>query len=170
MTDRQICLGTYGDYNDGILGKWYPANNQGEVLYAFAKAVKESGERDNGDEPMIQDSEGFEGFIEESSCQDEINSFLDLAEEDEFEAFITWHQNYINVGKLAEYWDEFKDRFQGFHNSKEDYAWEMIDSMGGVPDYLQYYIDIEKFIQDLEIQDVHMDEMDDGTISVVSQG
>lgn len=81
---------------------------------------------------------------------------LDYLEKNEIEPFII----YINSLCKKEYSiytiKEFRNSYQGKYNSKEDFAYELVEDVGllkNIPDDIKEYFDYESYARDLFIKD-----------------
>lgn len=147
-TSPAIYVGTYAKYNNGsIAGKWLDLSDYADKE-EFIKACLELHSDEQDPELMFQDWEGIPAALVSECSVDESLWDLMAAYEEHGEEAVT---AYISI--FGE-WDAsgFQDRYQGTHDSDEDFAQEFIDSTGmlsGVPESIARYFDYSAFARDL---------------------
>ncbi|SEH60793.1 antirestriction protein ArdA [Paracoccus alkenifer] len=149
----KIYVACLAAYNNGYLhGSWIDAHQDAYDLYAEIRAMlATSPVAEDAEEWAIHDYEGFEGA--------RLSEYMGMEEVAELAAFIAEHGEV--GGKLVEYFGNLNDArkaiaesYAGQYRSLADFAEELTEETGSVPDNLHYYIDYDRMARDLEINDV----------------
>ena len=132
--EPKVYVGTYGKYNDGsIQGAWmdlldYPDKE------AFYTACRELHKDEEDPEFMFQD---FECFPKQWYSESHINdAFWDLKDdlsgmsEDMYNAFLAFMDVHGPDDIDADALTDFRERFQGFYESKRDFAFQLAEEHG----------------------------------------
>lgn len=150
--DIRIYVACLAAYNNGYLhGAWIDAEQDAYDIYADVRAMLATSPVEDAEEWAIHDYEGFEGAP--------VSEYMGFEQVAELAAFIAEHGEI--GGKLVEYFHDLddarraiEDAYAGAYRSLADFAEEITEETGEVPDNLRYYIDYERMARDLEISDV----------------
>lgn len=150
--DIKIYVACLAAYNNGILhGRWIDAEQEVDDLYADVREMLAASPMTDAEEWAIHDYEGFEGAS--------ISEYTGIEEVAELAAFIGEHGEI--GGKLIGYFGDLGDAkktieeaYAGEYRSLADFAEELTEETGEVPERLRSYIDYERMARDLEIGDV----------------
>lgn len=164
-TTAQIYVGTYGKYNSGsIAGEWLDLSNYSDISEFYA-ACNELHSDEPDPEFMFQDYEGIpECFVSESHLSEKYFEYRDAVSdlsENDLEAFNIWlANNHTDLTKedVSDLISSFQDDYQGYQdgfNPQLDFAEQLFDEcyLHDVPESIQYYIDYQKFANDLFMGD-----------------
>ena len=143
-----IYVGTYAKYNNGsIAGKWLDLSDYADKE-EFINACLELHNDEEDPELMFQDWEGIPSdLVSECSVDESVWELMAAYEEhgqSAVDAYVSIFGEWDSLG--------FDDRYQGEHNSPEDFAQELIDSTGmlsDVPESIARYFDYSAFARDL---------------------
>lgn len=139
-------------YNNGILhGAWIDAERGADAIWDDIKAMLRASPISGAEEHAIHDYEGFEGA--------RIEEYEGIAEVAEKAAFIAEHGKpgaglLDHYGELAQAREAMSDHYHGVFTSLADFAEELTEQTGEVPERLAPYIDYQRMGRDLEISDV----------------
>lgn len=150
--DIQIYVACLAAYNNGYLhGAWIDAQQDAWEIYADIRQMLVASPVKNAEEWAIHDHEGFEGAP--------VSEYMGIELVAELAAFIAEHGEI--GGKLIEHCSDLgearkaiEDSYAGQYSSLADFAEELTEQTGQVPDSLRYYIDYERMARDMEISDV----------------
>ena len=149
----RIYVACLAAYNNGILhGAWINADQDEDAInWAIWDMLKVS-PIEGAEEWAIHDYEGFEGA--------NISEYEGIASVAEKAAFIGEH-GMLGGAVLAHFCDDLdearralEDQYAGEYASLADFARELTEEQGGIPDHLAFYIDYEAMARDMEINDV----------------
>jgi antirestriction protein len=146
----QVYVGTYAKYNAGSLeGKWLDLEDyadKSEFLAACAELHKDEADP----EFMFQDYEGIPaGMISESHIDEEVWEWLALDDDDK-ELLAVYRAEIDSDGTL----EQAREAFQGKYKDEEDWAYEFMDSTGGLegmPENLRNYFDYAAYARDARL-------------------
>lgn len=143
----KIYVGTYAKYNNGpIFGDWLNVEDYSDKE-GFIEACKELHKDEPDPEFMFQDYEGFpEAFYSEIDIDSRLWDWLEFDENDR-KIIAAWLSE-NTLGKQEDL-QTIVDSFTGRYGSWEDYAEEMVGSLGDVPEHLTNYIDYELMGRDM---------------------
>ena len=150
--DIQIYVACLAAYNNGILhGCWIDAQQDAYDIYADIREMLAASPIEDAEEWAIHDHEGFEGA--------DVSEYLGIDEVAELAAFIGEHGEIGgklvgHFGDLGEARKAIEDAYAGEYRSLADFAEEMTEETGQVPENLRFYIDYERMARDMEICDV----------------
>ena len=159
-TEPRVYVGTYGKYNSGSIdGAWLDLSDYSS-LEEFYEAARELHKDEEDPEFMFQDHEGIpDGMVSESHLDPEffeyqrVTSDWDEDTRDAFETFMEYMWS-GNEGDMSEILEAFESSYRGEYRSLEDYAYELVDDVGGprelLGDRVESYFDEDKFRRDLE--------------------
>lgn len=148
----RIYVACLASYNDGILhGHWIDAEQDAGSIHDGIKAMLDASPIAEAEEWAIHDYEGFEGAS--ISEYQGIDSVADIA------AFISEHgklgAELINhFGDLDEAKAAITDHYAGEYESLADFARELTEDTGEIPESLRFYIDYDRMARDLAMSDV----------------
>lgn len=115
------------------------------------------------EEWAIHDYEGFGDLkIDEYESIEEVARLAELIEEhgEAFAAYASYiGQDYADA-------DNFEEAYCGEWDSEEEYAEDLMQQCYEIPEYLQFYIDYEKWARDLFINDYFSAESSNGKVYV----
>lgn len=151
-SEIRIYVACLAAYNNGHLhGRWIDATQgvfamQGEIREMLAGSPVPGAE-----EWAIHDFEGFEDAP--------VDEWLDLDSVASLAEFIAEHgrlggQLVAHYGCITEAREAIEERYAGCHRSLADFAEELTEQQGDVPEHLAAYIDYERMGRDLGISDV----------------
>lgn len=138
-------------YNNGYLhGEWIDATQDMDDIWDQVKAMlKASPVEEEAEEYAIHDYEGFGSY--------QLGEYEGLERAHEVAVFIEEH------GKLAsDLLNQFNDNIDeatrakeenycGYYSSLADYAQELTEQSGEIPQHLEFYIDYERMGNDMEM-------------------
>lgn len=145
-----VCLAAY---NNGYLhGRWINAEQDADAIRAEIAQMLKASPIPDAEEFAIHDYEGFEGYG--LSEYEGIDRVADLA------AFIGAHS--AVAGRLLDHYggdlDEaraaIEEHYCGCYSSAQEFAEELTEQSGPIPENLRYYIDYAAMARDLVINDV----------------
>lgn len=150
--DIRIYVACLEAYNNGILhGAWIDAEQTAYDIYADIRAMLAASPMEDAEEWAIHDHEGFEGA--------DVSEYMGIEQVAELAAFIAEHGEI--GGKLVGYFGDLEEArkaiensYAGQYRSLVDFAEELTEETGQVPEHLRHYIDYERMARDLEIGDV----------------
>ena len=158
-----VYVGTYGKYNNGYLdGKWmYPADYDSREDFIDACYKLHNDEDPNQVELMFQDVDYLPNSLySESYFSEEAFNYAKFIDDNPSLAGAA--EAYVDeYGDWDE--DDFESRYYGEFDSLEDFAYEFIDSIGGIKEAVQHpedYFDYESFGRDLKLDLDEEDEYD----------
>lgn len=157
-TSPAVYVGTYAKYNNGSLaGQW--VNIASFDTYAdFMRYLYRLHSDEQDPEFMFQDFENFpESLYSEAGMGEKtFNTIKAIAEHNDNEAFAAFIEEYGNEFDDVE--EEFEDRYEGQFDSETDFAYFIVDELGGVEnvEHPEYYFDYDAFARDLFINDYEM--------------
>ena len=149
--EPKIYVACLAAYNAGYLhGIWIDTNQSLDVILSEIKTMLSGSPIHNAEEWAIHDYEDFGSisFDRDSDLEtviaivDIIKKYGKLGAE-----IVAYHGNYVDDARNA------LDNYCGEYNSKTDYAKQLMSDSCEVPEYLQFYIDYDKFAYDLFISD-----------------
>lgn len=143
-----VYVGTYHKYNEGSLfGKWVDLNEFDDAD-EFHEACAKLHWDESDPEIMFQDWEGIpERFISESGIDTEYWEYLDTVASSHLDADVFEAAMELDVPV-----DMVEELYQGEYDSDEDFAVQMADDLGLLPegnDWPNSYIDWERAARDL---------------------
>lgn len=163
----RIYVASLSDYNAGILrGKWIDANQDAEDIHTEIEDMLSESKQDLAEEWAIHDSDGFDGITISESEDIEKVAQLGQAIKEHGLAFALYADM---VGSHYATVEGFEEQYQGAYKDEEDYAYELVDSLGylqDASDFLASYFDYEKFARDLFMGDYWGDRDNDGNFHV----
>ena len=136
-------------YNAGKLhGEWIDCDDSDCVREAIQEMLKASPEP-GAEEYAIHDHEGFGGFsVGEWHDLDELCALAKaIGEHGEIVAKYVDNMGY----NVAEGVEKFPEAYRGCWKDVEEYAYEFMNDLHEIPDYLESYVDYAKFGNDLEL-------------------
>lgn len=139
-------------YNNGILhGAWIEATQGACGIMAEIRAMLQVSPEPCAEEWAIHDYEGFEGVA--------LSEYIGIPEVAELAAFIAEHgrlgaELLAHAGDIEAAQAMLNDDYAGEYRSLAEFAEEMTEESGGIPEHLRYYIDYERMARDMEINDV----------------
>lgn len=167
ISDAEVLVNTVDRESRGIEGRWISLSDF-QSLDDFKEHCKELFEEDDDDEDEYEGEgkdnsliykrwndipEGMIGrdFLEENIF-DYVYEVSNLDSEDEARAFWTWIDiNSIDIRKKDAHKavKGFREDFRGEYRNDEDLAEEVLNERGDIPEDIRYYIDYERFANDL---------------------
>ena len=143
-----VYVGTYRKYNEGSLfGAWIDLAKCSDYD-EFIDVCKILHQDEEDPEFMYQDFEGFPEMWYCESCMDEatfdkIVAYADMDNKEAFEAFV----NATGEDDM----EMFKERYVGKYESKEDFAYEMVDELYNLDEHgvIGQYFDYKAYAYDL---------------------
>lgn len=150
--DIQIYVACLAAYNNGHLhGRWINAQQDAYDIYADIREMLATSPMEYAEEWAIHDHEGFEGAS--------VSEYMGIDEVAELAAFIGEHGEIGgklvgHFGDLGDARNAIEDAYAGEYRSLADFAEELTDETGRVPEHLRFYIDYERMARDMEICDV----------------
>lgn len=149
----RIYIACLAAYNNGKLhGAWIDATQDiDDIWNEISKILKSSPEPD-AEEWAIHDHEGFEGLniSEYEGIESAHEKALFVEKHGELGAAVAAHFG----GNIEEAETALSDHYIGEYESLEDYAREITEDSGDIPEHLAFYIDYERMGRDMEINDL----------------
>lgn len=144
----RLYVGTYAKYNAGsIRGEWLTLSDYDDAE-AFYVACAELHEEEEDPEFMFQDCEDVPADLySESGNVEAIYEFMDFVNDSHLS--IDAIRAGLDIGLELE---DLEDNYEGEFSSDEDFAQELADSLGAIPDDYSWpnsYIDWERAARDL---------------------
>jgi antirestriction protein len=129
FSEPRVYVGTYGKYNEGsIEGKWLDLEDYASKE-EFLKACQELHQDESDPEFMFQDFEGFpEQYYDENGLSDDLWDWLKLSHEDR--ELLQVYQDEVIGGQATI--EQAREAFRGKAKSEGDWAYEDLESLGGV--------------------------------------
>jgi antirestriction protein len=151
----RIYVSTYGQYNSGGLkGEWLELDNLSYEEYQ--EEVQRIIEPLDGEEPMIQDFEGFpECFYNESGIDPKLFEVLETCSDSELDYVF----KYLENNDSSESIERIQEMYLGHYNSWEEFIDEQLD-MGWLniqDDTIRAYLDYEKLERELSMDYIEID-------------
>ncbi len=151
MSDIKIYVADLAAYNNGKLhGVWIDATEDLDAIYEQIQQMLKNSPEGFSEEWSLDDYEGFGNYRLEAYTSIETAHEIAMFFEEHGDAGIVALE-YCN--DLNEAKEMMEDRYHGCHESEEDFAEQLFEDCGDVPEHLQYYIDYEKVARDLFIND-----------------
>jgi antirestriction protein len=139
MTAR-LYVGTYAKYNNGsIAGAWLDLENYSDAG-EFYEACAQLHSDEEDPEFMFQDFEGFpDRFYSESGISDDLFEFLALDDDDRkmLAAYID------GSGDESATIEDAQEAFAGEFHNDEDFAYQLAEDVGDIPQDIPSYIVID---------------------------
>ena len=141
-----IYLYVLADYNAGaMVGDWIDVNNlDADELQKACERIRAKSKAMNPEELAIADYDGFYGL---TPC---LSNVIEIARriDEHSEAYALYA---LHVGEDYADDDNFEEAYCGAYDDFRDYADELFDEcyLHDVPDAIRYYIDYQKFADDL---------------------
>jgi len=148
----EIYVASLSDYNSGILhGRWINAVQEPDEIHDQIQDMLKESKQPNSEEWAIHDCSGF--FDINLSEYENIENLTKIAQgiSKHGEAFASY-TDMINDMEIVDI-EGFSDSYQGEYDSEMQFAEEMMGLCYSVPDYLEPYVDYEKFARDLFMSD-----------------
>ncbi|BAQ16088.1 antirestriction protein ArdA [Methyloceanibacter caenitepidi] len=140
MSDApMVYVGTYAKYNAGsIAGKWLDLEDYTDKE-SFIEACRELHKDESDPELMFQDYSGFpEEYYGESHLADDLWDWLDLNDEDR-EMLARYQDATGNAASI----EDAQDAFSGTADSEADFAANLAEETGAVPNNFPSWISID---------------------------
>ena len=149
-TDINIYVADLAAYNNGILhGRWIDATQDLEEIQAQVQAMLKDSPEPDAEEYAIHDYEGFGGYgvSEYEGLESAHNVAVFIEEHGEIGGELLSHfgDNIEDATKAIE------DHYAGEYKSLADYAEELTEQTGDIPEHLAFYIDYERMGRDMEL-------------------
>ncbi|HOH54463.1 MAG TPA: antirestriction protein ArdA [Fervidobacterium sp.] len=150
-------------YNDGKMhGAWMDAAQDVEDIEEEIKEMLKESPMENAEEWEIHDSEGFGNVDIQRMSLDEVTRLAKGIKE-YGEAFTTFYE-YTGDIDTAE--KEFQDAYEGEYDSEEDFAYEFMNDVYEIPEFIAPYVDYEKLARDLMISDFWSESTEKGRVYI----
>lgn len=160
LMHSKVYVGTYAKYNNGsIKGDWIDLNSFSSIeeFYEFCSKLHAD---ETDPEFMFQDWENIPSeLISESSLSKNIFSIiekvadLDYTTLEAFSAWISMVNHDIQSIDIDTLMDQFQDDYQGYYNSEEEFATQIIDECYDLSDFVKSYFNYDSFARDLFMGD-----------------
>lgn len=149
--EPRIYVASLSDYNNGILhGTWIDLSGKSvEDVEEEIKEMLKASKDPYAEEWSIHDFESMPDLGENPDLKTVVE--MAMAVEEHGEPFLAYVK-YQGLDSISV--ENFKETYQGEHDSVEDYAEQLLDDTGGlqaIPENLRYYFDYEKYARDLEL-------------------
>ncbi len=150
--EPRIYVACLAAYNDGHLhGEWIDADQDAWAIYADVKEMLAASPVADAEEWAIHDYENFEGI--------RIAEYDGFGRVAELAAFVIEHgklgaEVFNYFGSIDESRSALADQYAGQYESLADFAQEIAEETGDVPESLRYYVDYERMARDMAIGDV----------------
>jgi antirestriction protein len=149
IDEQRIYIACLAAYNSGILhGEWITLTDDIDATWNEIRSVLASSPIPEAEEWAIHDFEGFGGVrLSEYESIERVHELVEfLQEHDELGALALDHY----CGDIEDA-TRALENYMGCYKSLGDYAEEMTEGMGDVPQHLQFYIDYERMGRDMEM-------------------
>lgn len=149
-TEINIYVADLAAYNNGKLhGRWIDATQDLEEIQAQVQAMLKDSPEPDAEEYAIHDYEGFGGYS--------VSEYEGLESAHNVAVFIEEHGE-IGGELLSHFGDSIEDatkaieeHYAGEYKSLADYAEELTEQTGDIPEHLVFYIDYERMGRDMEL-------------------
>ncbi|MCU7859273.1 MAG: antirestriction protein ArdA [Candidatus Thiodiazotropha sp. (ex Lucinoma kastoroae)] len=164
--EPKIYVADLAAYNNSILhGVWIDAGQDLETIQEQVRAMLAASPEGMAEEFAIHDYEGFGSVsLSEYEGLESVNrKALFIEEFDELGAAVLNHFG----DDLDEAKQAMEERYNGEYESLADYARQLIEETGEIPDHLEFYIDYERMGRDMELSgDIYTIETGYGEVHV----
>lgn len=152
--NARVYVGTYKKYNNGNFDGDWVALFDYDDKESFMNECRliHSDEHPGELELMFQDYEGLpKCMYSEIDIDEDLWELVEWVDRKyiDIQAVLDYI-DYVNVFDLDDIVKNFDDYYQGEHRSMVDYAMS-VTSLSDIPKWLEYYIDWEKYVDDLEM-------------------
>lgn len=149
-TDINIYVADLAAYNNGKLhGRWIDATQDLDDIQGQVQAMLKASPEPDAEEYAIHDYEGFGGYSlsEYEGLESAHNVAVFIEEHGEIGSELLSHfgDNIEDATKAIE------DHYAGEYKSLADYAEELTEQTGDIPEHLAFYIDYERMGRDMEL-------------------
>ena len=169
--EPEVWIGCLACYNAGTLrGEWVDARVAAD--FPETADVFEGCRARGHEEFWCMDHQGFEGLLDGECSPMTAQAIAEAADEIEdyypIEAVAAYCSNHgcsLEPGSKYEFdKSDFEDSYNGTWRSEEEFAENLADDLGGIPDdhWLSNYVDYEKLARDLFMSDYWSAEGGDG--------
>ena len=148
-TDIRIYVADLAAYNNGKLhGVWINATDDLDDIWAQINEMLASSPEGFAEEYAIHDHEGFDGYS--------LGEYEGIEAVHEVACFIEEYPDF--AGELLNHFSDLdearsmaEDNYCGCYSSIADYAQELTEGTGEIPQHLEHYIDYESMGRDMEM-------------------
>ena len=149
-TDINIYVADLAAYNNGKLhGRWIDATQDLDDIQEQVQEMLKASPEPDAEEYAIHDYEGFGGYSlsEYEGLESAHNVAVFIEEHGEIGGELLSHfgDNIEDATKAIE------DHYAGEYKSLADYAEELTEQTGDIPEHLAFYIDYERMGRDMEL-------------------
>lgn len=150
----KIYVADLAAYNNGKLhGVWIDANEALEDIQKQVKEMLAKSPEGFAEEYAIHDYEGFKGYS--------LSEYAGIQSVHEIAGFIEEYPDL--AGQLLNHFDgdigeakkAMEENYSGCYESLADYAQELTEQTGEIPENLAFYIDYERMGRDMAINDIY---------------
>ncbi len=147
--ETRIYIADLAAYNSGYLhGVWIDATDDLDDIWKQISIMLKTSPVSGAEEYAIHDYEGFGGYsVSEHESIDSMHEIACFIEE--YPSFGGELLNHCSDLKEAQQMAE--DAYCGCFQSLADYAQDLTEQTGNVPEHLEYYIDYDRMAQDMEM-------------------
>lgn len=149
MCEPKIYVACLAAYNNGILhGSWIDATQGLNGIQDSVNAMLECSPIEDAEEWAIHDYEGFGSYsVSEYEGLESVSEIAEFIEEHgELGAELLAHFSDIDEARNA-----IEESYCGCYASVADYAQELTEQTGDIPQNLEFYIDYERMGRDMEM-------------------
>lgn len=146
----RIYVADLAAYNNGKLhGVWIDAASDMDDIWEQVNQMLKSSPEGFAEEYAIHDYEGFAGYS--------VSEYEGLESAHKVAVFIEEHGNIAGEllnnfgGDLDDATKAIEENYSGCYKSLADYAEELTEQTGDVPEHLAFYIDYERMGRDMEL-------------------
>ena len=145
----KIYVADLAAYNAGYLhGVWIDACSDIDDIWEQVKTMLAESPVENSEEFSIHDYEGFSGY--------QLSEYEGIEAVHEVACFIEEYPDF--AGELLNHFSDLdearsmaEDNYCGCYSSIADYAQELTEGTGEIPQHLEHYIDYESMGRDMEM-------------------
>lgn len=148
-TETKIYIADLAAYNSGYLhGIWVDASDEVDDIQDRINAMLEASPVEESEEYAVHDYEGFGSYSvgEYDSIQTLHEVACYIEEYPDFGAELLNYYSDIDEAKKAA-----EESYIGCYGSLSDYAQELTEQTGNIPQHLELYIDYERMGRDMEM-------------------
>jgi len=137
----QAYIADLHEYNNGnLIGFWLDLEDKDAE--DIRMEIQEFLDKRGHEEYAVHDWEEMPSYFGEYPDWEEVVEYVSGVQV-HGAAFTVYWDHFYNCSL-----DDFQDRYSGSYDSSEDWAEQYLENTGEVPEYLQYYIDYERYARD----------------------
>jgi antirestriction protein len=171
MSTPRIYAACLSSYVAGKLhGAWVDCDQDTDDIRAEIALMLKGSTEPGAEEYAIHDHEGWGGIhISEHSDIEKLSALACLADVHGFHVLGLASLHGLEYHTPESLKEAVEFRYQGHYESAEAYAYDYVSSIGEVPDWVEPYVDYERFGQDMLTHDFDTVDDPDGGFHVYSK-